>query len=118
MKKKIKGYVPDRCTPSAEEYRLFANQPPAVLRSYRLARISMAAALPVFAVLAVFHAGAACTLAAAGGTAAVFFLRKKYGLKGAAAPLICAIAGAALGVFLIAPLVTAVELIPEAYRGF
>ena len=118
MKKKIKLCVMDRFTPSPDEYRMFANQPEAVLRSYRLARISMAAALPAFALLAVFHAGIAFVLAALGGTAALFPLRKKYGLKGAALPLICALAGAAIGAVLIAPLVHPVELIQEAHRGF
>ena len=118
MKRKIKVCVLDDFTPSPDEYRMFANQPEAVLRSYRLARISMAAALPAFALLAVFHAGIAFVLAALGGTAALFFLRKKYGLKVAALPLICALAGAAVGAVLIAPLVKPTEIIQEAYRGF
>jgi hypothetical protein len=118
MKKKIKAYVVDRFTPSPDEYRIFTNQPQAVLRSYRLARISMAAALPAFALLAVFHTGIAFALAAAGGSAALLLLRKKYGLKGAALPLICALAGVALGAVLITPLVKPTELIGEAYRGF
>jgi hypothetical protein len=118
MKKKIKVCVLDNFTPSPDEYRMFTRQPEAVLRSYRLARISMAAALPSFALLAVFHAGIAFALAVAGGAAALFPLRKKYGLKGAAVPLICALAGAAVGAILIAPLVHPVELIQEAHRGF
>jgi hypothetical protein len=97
---------------------MFSAQSEAVLRSCRLARISMAAVLPPFAILAVFHTGIALVLAVAGGIAALFMLRKKYGLKAAAAPLVCALSGAAAGVFLIAPLVTPMELITEAYRGF
>ena len=118
MRKKINGDVSERFTPSPDEYRMFANQPEAALRSYRLARISMAAALPSFALLAVFHAGIAFALAVAGGTAALFPLRKKYGLKGAAVPLTCALAGAAIGAVLIAPLVKPMEIIQEVYRGF
>jgi hypothetical protein len=101
-----------------EEYLMFAGQGEAVLRSYRLARISMAAGLPLFALLSVFHAGIAVALAVTGGLAALFILRKKYSLKEAAAPLICALCGAVTGVFLIAPLVKPTEIIQEAYRGF
>jgi hypothetical protein len=101
-----------------EEYLLFSSQGEPVLRRYRLARISMAAILPFFAFLSVFHTGLALVLAVAGGTAALFPLRKKYGLKGALVPLICALSGTAVGAFLIAPLVTPAKLIQEAYRGF
>jgi hypothetical protein len=101
-----------------EEYLTFSTQPEPVLRSYRLARISMAAILPPFALLSVFHTGLALVFAVAGGITALFPLRKKYGLKAAAAPLICALSGAAVGAFLIAPLAAPVKLIQEAYFGF
>jgi hypothetical protein len=101
-----------------EEYLMFSSQPKEVLRSYRLARISMAAILPSFALLSVFHTGIALIFAVAGGIAILFPLRKKYGLKAAVVPLVCALSGAAVGAFLIAPLVTPRELIKEAHRGF
>jgi hypothetical protein len=101
-----------------EEYLLFSSQGEPVLRRYRLARISMAVFLPVFTLLSVFHTGIALIFAVAGGIAALFPLRKKYGLKEAVVPFICAIAGIAIGAFLIAPLVTPAKLIQEAYFGF
>jgi hypothetical protein len=78
----------------------------------------MATALPFFALLAAFHAGIALTLAVIGGAAALPLLRKKYGLKAAAAPLLCALSGAALGVFLIAPLTRPTAILQEACHGF
>jgi hypothetical protein len=103
---------------AAEERRMFANQGEPILRSYRLARISMATALPFFALLAAFHAGIALTLAVIGGGAALLLLRKQYGLKAAAAPLLCALSGAVLGVFLIVPLTRPTAILREAYHGF
>jgi hypothetical protein len=118
MKRKhLPQSCPDAPVP-AEEYRMFANQGEAALRSYRLARISMAIALPTFAPLAAFHAGLALALAVAGGIAALLLLRKNYGLKAAAAPLLCALSGAALGAFLIAPLAKPTAMLQEAYFGF
>lgn len=119
MKRKtISKPYPDTPVPP-EEYRMFADQGEAVLRSYRLARITMAVGLPLSAFLAVCHTGTALTLAVTGGIAALFLLRKKYGLKVAAAPLICTLCGAVIGAFLIAPLVKPAELIiQEVYRGF
>jgi hypothetical protein len=116
-RKKVPPPYPD-IPVSPEEYRMFSNQPERVLRSYRLARISMAVFLPSFALLSVFHTGIVLVLAVAGGIAALFPLRKKYGLKGTAVPFICAIAGIAIGVFIIAPLAAPVKLIQEAYFGF
>jgi hypothetical protein len=97
---------------------MFAGQGEPVLRSYRLARISMAIALPSFALLSAIHAGGALALAAAGGIAALLLLRKSHGLKAAAAPLICALSGAALGAFLIVPLTKPTAMLREAYFGF
>jgi hypothetical protein len=108
---------PDTPVPP-EEYRMFTDQPATVLRSYQLARTAMAAALPAFAFLAVIHAGIALALAVTAGGAALFLLRKKYGLRAAAAPLICALCGAVIGALFIAPLVKPAELMQEAYRGF
>jgi hypothetical protein len=118
MKRKaVLPIYPDTPVPP-EEYRLFAGQGAPVLRSYRLARTSMAVALPSFALLSLYHAGIALALAAAGGTAALFLLRKKYGWKGAAVPFLCALAGVAAGVLFLSPLVKPTEIIQEAYRGF
>jgi ABC-type Fe3+-siderophore transport system permease subunit len=103
---------------SPEEYRLFTNQGEPVLRLYRLARINMAATLPFFIFLSVFHAGIAMALALTGGITVLFLLRRKYGLKGAAAPLICALTGTAIGVFLFTPLIHATLIIQEAHHGF
>jgi hypothetical protein len=97
---------------------MFTNQSEPVLRSYPQARISMAVLLPFFALLPVFHTGIALVFAVAEGIAALFPLRKKYGLKGAAVPFMCAITGIAIGAFLIAPLVTPTDILREAYRGF
>lgn len=101
-----------------EEYRIFTNQPKEVLRSYRLARISMETVLPFFVLITVFHTGISLTLAAAGGIAALIPLRKKYGLKGAVVPLFCAIAGVLIGALLIRPLIRPTEILKEVYRGF
>jgi hypothetical protein len=101
-----------------EEYRLFTHQSEPVLRSYRLARINLASVLPFFVLLSVYHTGIALTFAVIGGIVALFFLRKKYDLKAAAVPLMCALSGSAIGVFLISPLVKTTEIIREAYRGF
>jgi hypothetical protein len=118
MKRKtIVKHYPDTPAPP-EEYLVFTSQDETVLRSYRAARISMAVFLPFFSLMPVFHIGIALICAFAGGITALFMLRKKYGLKAAAAPLICALSGTAIGIFLITPLVTPTELIQEAYRGF
>jgi hypothetical protein len=96
-----------------EEYRLFSRQPKSVLRSYGLAKISMAVGLPLFSILNLFHTGIAIALAAVGGITAFFLLRGKYGTKGALAPLLCAFSGIALGVMILTPLVKHLNSISE-----
>jgi hypothetical protein len=68
--------------------------------------------------LAMFHAGIALALAVMGGGTALLLLRKKYGLKAAAAPLLCALAGVVLGFFFIVPLARPTAILREARHGF
>jgi hypothetical protein len=103
--------------PSTEEYRLFADQPATVLQQYSVTKKSMALGIPVCACITVFHIEIALVLALAGGLIAFLLLYKKYGVKGAAAPGICALAGVLIGRYLIHPLIQYAAAIQEVYHG-
>jgi hypothetical protein len=109
MKKKKEAAGNKDGTPSQEEYRLFLNQPEAVLKDWRAAKTSMAFCLPVFAFFAVFYAIPAILTAVAAGFSFFFLAKKKYGFKSACAPLVCAFLGAVLGIFLLSPLMRLIQ---------
>jgi hypothetical protein len=117
MKRKMKIGIVDDFSPSAEEYRIFRAQGEKVLACYALARRCMASAMPLSALAAVYHPALALALSLAGGGIGFLLLRKKYGAKGALAPLLCSLAGILIGLYILTPLLSHVLALKEAYRG-
>jgi hypothetical protein len=118
MKKRIKIGIVSDYAPVQEEYRMFRNQPERVLACYALARRCMAVVMPLSAITAVYDPALALALSLAGGGIGFLFLRKKYGVKGALAPLLCSLAGIPIGLYLLSPLFTHARALKEAFHGF
>jgi hypothetical protein len=117
MKKKTKiGMVSD-FSPAAEEYRIFRAQGEKVLACYALARRCMASVMPLSAMAAVYHPMLALALSLAGSGIGFLLLRRKYGVKGALAPLFCSLAGIPIGLYLFSPLLFHVRALKEVFRG-
>jgi hypothetical protein len=104
-------------SPVPEEYRMFRAQGEKVLACYALARRCMASVMPLAALTAVCHPALALALSLAGGGIGFLLLRKKHGVKGALAPLLCSLAGIPIGLYLLSPLLSHVLALQEAYRG-
>lgn len=117
MKRKQQPGPVDTTPYQAEEYLLFPSQPAMVLQQYALTKTSMALAIPVFSGITLFHIEVALALAFAAGIIAFLLLYKKYGVKGAAAPGICALSGVAIGYCILSPLTQYATNIKEVYRG-
>ena len=117
MKKKMKIGIVDDFSPSPEEYRVFSQQPEKVLACYSLARRCMAVVMPLSAVAAAYKPALALAFSCAAGVTGFLFLRKKYGVKGALVPLLCALAGIAIGLCLLSPLRFHVQILKDAYHG-
>ncbi|GHV25540.1 hypothetical protein FACS189498_3860 [Spirochaetia bacterium] len=98
-----------------EEYRIFTSQPEAVLQSYRIARICMFTVFPFFMVLSTFQYYISLIVAGIGGISLLMILWKKFGGKGAASPLIAALAGIAAGQLIISPALRHIQVIKEAF---
>jgi hypothetical protein len=117
MKKKMKVCIVDGFSPSPEEYRMFRRQSEQVLASYSLAKRCMAVILPLSALAAVYNTALALAFSFMVGGIGFLLLWKKYGVKGALAPLICSLAGLLIGRFLCAPLLPHALVLKEAHRG-
>jgi hypothetical protein len=117
MKKKMKIGMVDDFSPAAEEYRMFRAQGEKVLACYALARRCMASVMPLSALAAVYHPALTLALSLAGGGIGFLFLRRKYGVKGALAPLLCSLAGIPIGLYILSPLFFHVWALKEAFRG-
>jgi hypothetical protein len=117
MKKKMRIRIVDDFSPLAEEYRIFRAQGEKVLACYALARRCMALAIPLSALAAVYYPALALAFSLAGGGIGFLLLRKKYGVKGALAPLLCSLAGIPIGLYILSPLLSHVQALKEAYRG-
>ena len=117
MKRKMKVYTADDFRPSPEEYRMFRSQSEKVLACYSLAKRCMAVIMPLSAVAAVYNTALALALSLMVGGIGFLLLRKKHGIKGALAPLICSLTGTLTGHFLFAPLLPPALILKEAYRG-
>jgi hypothetical protein len=103
--------------PKPEEYVLFSSQGEEVLQNYRLAKISMILALPVFAVLGAINFAYALVLAAAVGIIGFFILCRKFSSKGASSLLLCSLSGVAVGRLLLVPFIKSVLAIREVHFG-
>jgi hypothetical protein len=77
----------------------------------------MAVIMPLSALAAVYHPAFALALSLVVGGTGFLLLRKKHGVKGALAPLICSLAGTLIGRFLFAPLLPPALVVKEVYRG-
>jgi hypothetical protein len=117
MKKKTKLFAASGFPPSPREYRIFSGQPEAVLLSYSLVKRCMAVIMPLSALAAAFNITLALALSLACGGTGFLLLRKKYGVKGALAPLLCSLAGFLAGVAVLSPLFSHVLALKEAYGG-
>jgi hypothetical protein len=117
IKKKMEIGIVNDFSPLAEEYRIFRAQGEKVLACYALARRCMALAMPLSALAAIYHPAFALGLSLAGGGIGFLFLRKKYGVKGALAPLLCSLAGMPIGLYILSPLLFHARALKEAFRG-
>jgi hypothetical protein len=117
MKKKMKVCIVDGFSPSPEEYRMFRGQSEKVLASYSLAKRCMAVIMPLSALAAVYNTALALAFSLVAGGIGFLLFQKKYGVKGALAPLICSLAGTLIGRFLFAPLLPYALVLKEANRG-
>ena len=117
MKKKMKISIVDDFSPVPEEYRMFRGQNEKVLACYSLAKRCMAVIMPLSALAAVYNTALALALSLMVGGTGFLLLRKKYGMKGALAPLICSLAGVLIGRFLCAPLLSPAFVVKGAYHG-
>jgi hypothetical protein len=117
MKKKMKPGTVNDFFPVQEEYRIFQSQPGEVLARYALAKYCMAIITPPSALAAAYSPLLALSLPLAGGVTGFLFLRKKYGLKGALVPLLCALAGILIGLYILSPILSHARALREAYRG-
>ena len=117
MKKKMKAGIVNDFSPALEEYRIFRDQPEKVLACYALVRRCMAVVMPLSAIAAAYKPALALALSCAAGAAGFLFLRKKYGVKGALVPLLCSLAGIAIGLFLLSPMRSHLRALKEVYRG-
>jgi hypothetical protein len=117
MKRKMKIGVVSDYAPVPEEYRMFRNQPEKVLACYSLAKCCMAVIMPLAALAAVYSPPLALGLSGLGGVTGFLLLRKKYGVKGALAPLICSLAGVLIGLYVAAPMLSHARALREALRG-
>jgi hypothetical protein len=103
--------------PSADEYRLFQDQPYAVLQSYAVARKSMAVIIPATALVSAVNIYLAAALSLVIGIAGFLLLFSRYGAKGAVTPFLCAVTGTAIGIFLLEPVVTHLLTIRRVFYG-
>jgi hypothetical protein len=117
MNKKPKAGAVNDFSPVQEEYRIFRSQPEEVLARYALAKHCMAVITTLTALAAAYSPLLALFLPLAGGGAGFLFLRKKYGVKGALVPLLCALAGILIGLYILSPILSHVRALQEAYRG-
>jgi Na+-driven multidrug efflux pump len=117
MKKKMKVCIADDFSPAPEEYWMFQSQNEQVLASYSLAKHCMAVIMPLSALAAVYHPVLALALSLLVGGIGFLLHRKKHGVKGALAPLICSLAGMLIGRFLCAPLLPYTLILKGVYRG-
>jgi hypothetical protein len=117
IKKKMKIGMVNDFFPSAEEYRIFHRQDKKVLAGYALVRRCMASAMPLSALAAIYHPVLALVLSLVGGGIGFLFLRRKHGVKGALAPLLCSLVGIPIGLYLLSPLLFHARALKEAFCG-
>jgi hypothetical protein len=117
MKKKSTKTTALPDTPSVDEYRLFHNQPHAVLQSYAVARKSMALIIPVTALVSLANVYLAIAATLIISIARFLLLFPRYGMKGAVTPFLCAAMETAIGVFLLDPIMTHLFTIRRVLHG-
>jgi hypothetical protein len=117
IKKRMKIGIVNDFFPSAEEYRIFHRQGKKVLARYAIARCCMASAMPLSALAAVYHPALALALSLAGGGIGFLLLRRKHGVKGALAPLLCSLIGIPIGLYLLSPLLVHARALKEIFHG-
>jgi hypothetical protein len=96
---------------------MFRGQSEKVLACYSLAKRCMVVIMPLSALAAVYNTALALAFSLVVGGIGFLLLRKKHGVKGALAPLICSLAGMLIGHFLCAPLFSRALFLKGVYRG-
>jgi len=101
-----------------DERCLFTSQGEEVLKSYRIARLCLAAVLPCFSILTLFFTYITLAFSLALGISLFLLFRKKYGNKAAAAPGITALIGTGIGFFLLPCFLSHGIILKGGFHGF